>query len=109
MSLGSRRHLVTIEHEIEPASDATGLDAKWNPYAKAWCEKITQAGSEVNEQQQQRTKSRVEWRTHWTPYLAGVSSKMRVIDPDGAVLPIASVDNVDGENRELRIICETVD
>jgi len=103
------RTLVTIEHEVAPASDATGLDAQWNPYAKAWCEQITQLGSEVQEQQQQQPRARVEWRTHWTPYLAGITSKMRLLTPEGQVQPIVAVENVNGENRELRIVCEQVD
>jgi head-tail adaptor len=109
MNPGKMRTLILIEHEVAPADDVLGLPAAWNPYAKAWCQKKTQPGNEEQNSQQQRAKSRVEFGTHWTPILAGITAKMRLVDPDGKILAIVSVENVDGLNEELRMVCETTD
>ncbi len=102
MSIGARRHFITIQHQTQSLNTYNQpIDGAWATFAQCWAEIRPLSGSEVFRSQQ--TISRANLLAN-IGYISGVTTKMK-IQHGSRTLQIEHIENPSEANRELNLYC----
>ena len=104
--LGDMNTIIGFEYVAIPQNDRTGTTEEWRHHAFAWCEILSEAGTESAPNEQTRSVVKHTLRTHYNAESAAITAKMRAVFPDGRVLPIVAAVNEEMRNRFMLITCQ---
>lgn len=101
MRSGQLRYRVTIEQLTETQNEYGEPVSDWSPLATVWAEKEDLTGREYYQAQQINAEVTTRFTIRWRD---DVKAKMR-LKHSGTLYDIASVQDPDGRQRRLILVC----
>lgn len=107
MSIGSRRHHVTIKQKNVTGRNARNEDIyTWGKFADAWMEVRGLTGRETFQYGQMWPNAQLMLRSH---YIAGITTEMRIYDNCcNRIFDIRAATDREGRKIELYLLCEEI-
>lgn len=103
---GKYNRRITIQKPTGNTADDGQKTDTWSLHAVLWAAEDAQAGSEDHEQRRQQPEQRWRFLVRSSSTARAVTTQMRIVLADGAVLNIASARDLRSRKREVELIGE---